>query len=205
MSDPAGGLLWPLPFPQLAALLGYWQDKRGRRRCPDKADIDPAEIPRLLPNIVLIDAAAEGGECRYRLAGTRASEMMGKEVRGKTLGELHNHTSDRALLREIARVEREFAWIARSFAGGFRTTTLAVPGREHVQAARLALPLGDAGGRAAQVLMMLVDISSSPLAVRKAGATGFGIDLDVMAPIPYPPEIAALSTPDYVWAWGARL
>ena len=95
--------------------------------------------------------------------------------------------------------------IARSFAGGFRTTTLAVPGREHVQAARLALPLGDAGDRAAHVLMVFVDISGSPLAVRKAGATGFGIDLDAMAPIAYPPEIAALAAPDYVWAWGAPL
>src|SRR5207244_10349651 len=99
MSDPADGLLWPLPFPQLAALLAYWQDKRAGRRCPDKADIDPAEIPRLLPNIVLIDAAPEGGECRYRLAGTRATEMMGREVRGRTLRELHHHTPDPAVLR----------------------------------------------------------------------------------------------------------
>ncbi len=185
-------------------MLAYWQEKRGNRRCPDKADIDPADIPRLIPDIVLIDAAPDGGEVRYRLAGARATEMMGREVRGRSLRELHGNTTDPAVLREMQRVEAEFAWIARELVGGFRTTTLAVPGREHVQSARIALPFSEHGGHARHIVMAMVAIDGSPLAVRKAGAVGFGIDLDRMAPIPYPPEIVALSSPDYVWAWGAQ-
>jgi hypothetical protein len=192
MDDPASGF-WPLPFAPLQALLEYWLGKRAGRRCPDKSDIDPTEIGRLLPDIILLDAAPPGGEFRYRLAGTRVTQMVGREVRGLTQRELHDNATDPAMQRGLARIEAEYAWVARAFAGGFRVSRLAVPGRDHVALARLILPLSDVDGAARHMVMVMIDITASPLAARAAGRVEFGVDLERLAAIPLPREIAELS------------
>lgn len=193
MGDPGASGFWPLPFAPLQALLDYWLSKRGPRRCPDKTDIDPTEIGPLLPHIILLDAAPPGGEFRYRLAGTRVTQMVGREVRGLTQRELHGNPSDPAMVQGIARIEAEYAWVARAFAGGFRTSQLAVPGRDHVQLARLILPLSDVGGAARHMVMVMIDVGASPLAARVAGGVEFGVDLERLVPVALPPEVAALS------------
>ncbi len=52
--------------PGLIALLDYWNDKRGGRTYPIRAEIAPFEIPQLLPYVMLLDACAD--EARFRLA-----------------------------------------------------------------------------------------------------------------------------------------
>jgi hypothetical protein len=39
----------------------YWREKSAGRPFPDRRDIDPVEIPDLLPFIVLWDVLPEGG------------------------------------------------------------------------------------------------------------------------------------------------
>jgi hypothetical protein len=198
MDDPASGF-WPLPFAPLQALLDYWLAKRGPRRCPDKTDIDPTEIGPLLPHIILLDAAPPGGEFRYRLAGECVTQMVGREVRGLTQRELHDNSTEPAMVRGFARIEAEYAWVARAFAGGFRTSRLAVPGRNHVELARLILPLSDVGGAARHMVMVMINVGDSPMAARVKGGVEFGLDLERLAPIPLPPEVAALSAPGFAW------
>lgn len=193
--EPAAGL-WPLPFAPLQALLDYWLAKRGARRCPDKADIDPVDLGPLLPDIMLLDAAPEGGPFRYRLAGSRTVQMIGREVRGLTQSEVHGNPTDPALRREIERGVREYAWLAREFFGGFRTTRLAVPARGHIRLARLTLPLSDERGAARHLITVMVDVGRSPLAKHPAA---FGIDLLRLQPVALPDDVAALSRPDFVW------
>jgi hypothetical protein len=199
MTDWATSDYWPLPFAPLQALLDYWLAKRGPRRCPDKADIDPTEIGSLLPHIVLLDAAPPGGEFRYRLAGSRVTQMNGRELRGLTQRELHDNPTDPVVVRGIARIEAEFAWVARAFKGGFRTVRLALPGRDHIELARLILPLTDNGAAAQHMVMVMVDIGTSPLSARIKGGVNFGIDLESMVPIAMPPEVEALATPNFIW------
>jgi hypothetical protein len=52
------------------ALLEYWQAMRGNRAMPARADIDPADIPKLLANILLVDVSQAPLDFRYRLLGT---------------------------------------------------------------------------------------------------------------------------------------
>src|SRR5690348_17873717 len=52
----------------LSGLLAYWRGKLRGRAMPRRADIDPAEIPRLLPHLQLVERI--DGRYRYRLAGT---------------------------------------------------------------------------------------------------------------------------------------
>lgn len=71
-------------------LFRYWQDKRGPRPYPARRDIDPLDIPRLLPSIFLVDIVdGDNGErdFHYRLVGTRIVEIEG-EVTDRLLSDL---------------------------------------------------------------------------------------------------------------------
>lgn len=84
--------------PKLQCLLDYWEEKRGNREMPSRADIDPSDIPHLLPNIYLIDVSYDPDVYRFRLAGTEIVRLFHEEVSGKTIDQLAT-VPLRALLR----------------------------------------------------------------------------------------------------------
>ncbi len=71
---------------RLLALYRYWEDKRGDRAMPARAEIDPTEIPSLLPIVLLVDISA-AGEYRYRLVGTELVRWLGRDITGQTFSE----------------------------------------------------------------------------------------------------------------------
>ena len=54
---------------------------------PRRADLDPTEIPRLLPDVMLVDVL-ETGRYRYRLIGTRNARAHGVNATGRYLDEV---------------------------------------------------------------------------------------------------------------------
>lgn len=64
----------------------YWQSKCGERPMPSRRDIDPAEIPQLLPHIQITELVGE--RIRYRLAGTAIVKAYGGELKGKFFDEV---------------------------------------------------------------------------------------------------------------------
>lgn len=69
--------------PILSELLHYWRSKCGPRPMPRRNDIDPTEIPKVLPHIMLIERA-EDHSFRFRLCGSAVVEAYGQELRGKS-------------------------------------------------------------------------------------------------------------------------
>ena len=65
-----------LPDAYLCKALAYWQSKCGGRHMPRRADIDPVEMPELLPYVRLVDVVAPG-QYRYRLVGTELEQLHG--------------------------------------------------------------------------------------------------------------------------------
>lgn len=65
-----------LPDAHLRKALAYWQRKRGEREMPRRADIDPVEMPDLLPYVRLVDVVAPG-QYRYRVVGTEVEQLHG--------------------------------------------------------------------------------------------------------------------------------
>ena len=65
----------------------YWHKKAAGRRMPCRADIDPIEIPRLLPDVMLVDVASDG-RYRYRLIGTGNAQAHGMNATGRYLDEV---------------------------------------------------------------------------------------------------------------------
>jgi len=68
--------------------LAYWLEKKGSRAMPRRADLDPAEIPDLLPHVLLIDILQEPLDFRYRLIGTTVEHHLSRPLTGLRLSEL---------------------------------------------------------------------------------------------------------------------
>jgi hypothetical protein len=64
-------------------LFEYWAEKRGSRKMPARADIEPTDIPTHLPDIGLVDVLPEGPHFRYRLLGTRQVAARGCDPTGR--------------------------------------------------------------------------------------------------------------------------
>lgn len=66
-------------------LLAYWQAKAAGRPMPARADIDPTELRRFLPHLILIDVVEDPRRYVYRLVGTHEVEMRGSDPTGKAV------------------------------------------------------------------------------------------------------------------------
>lgn len=73
--------------PILSAIWRYWDAKRGQRRMPLRREIEPAEIPRLLPHLQLVERI-EGKGFRYRLTGSAIVQGYGFDATGKFTQEI---------------------------------------------------------------------------------------------------------------------
>jgi hypothetical protein len=89
--DSRGGehLPDPSPFtdPRMDQAHRYWREKAAGRPMPRRRDIDPIDIPRLLPDVMLVDVV-EDGRYRYRLIGTGNTQAHGINATGRYLDEV---------------------------------------------------------------------------------------------------------------------
>ncbi|MBY0532173.1 MAG: PAS domain-containing protein [Xanthobacteraceae bacterium] len=74
-----------MKHPSARALHAYWDRLRKGRTAPERAEIEPAEIGRLLGDIFLLENG-ENPRHAVRLAGTRLCALIGHELRGRSLG-----------------------------------------------------------------------------------------------------------------------
>lgn len=73
--------------PAIIELAAYLDSVRGDKEMPDRADIQPSEIARLLPNMIIAEAVDGGADFRVRLFGTALVTLLGEERTGKLLSE----------------------------------------------------------------------------------------------------------------------
>lgn len=85
--DFAAGEPSPIADPRLRQAYDYWRRKVAGRAMPRRADIDPTEIPKLLPDVMLVDVLPEG-RYRYRLIGTENTQAHGMSATGCYLDEV---------------------------------------------------------------------------------------------------------------------
>ena len=82
--------------PELRELHALWQKLRSGRTMPSRADFDPADVPALLPHLILIDVdAAMPPERRFRvrLHGTAQARYQGIDWTGYYLYEKTDRAS----------------------------------------------------------------------------------------------------------------
>jgi len=71
-----------IEHPGLQALHGYWSGRCAEQRLPGRGDLDPLDIPELLPNLMLIDVTARPLRLTYRLVGTALVGRLGRDTTG---------------------------------------------------------------------------------------------------------------------------
>lgn len=126
-------------------LFDYWLHAAGERSMPARADLDPLKVPRLLPNLGLIDLRQGFDQGLFRLAGTRLRDIYGMEITGRRLSDVFSGDSAAYWRGVHARVASE-AMPAHGMVRG------PAQGRDHVVLFWLRLPLSDGGGRVDRIL-----------------------------------------------------
>ena len=148
-----------LDEPLLAELYEYWAQRRGGRIAPARSDIDPVDIPHLLPHIALTEIVAaenaQGLRFRYRLAGTQIEQRFGCPLTNRYLDELKHGTYLHYIedLYDRLMTEKAPVYSESSFETGESNV---------LQAKRLMLPLSDDGETVSMVLAGIVYADSDP-------------------------------------------
>lgn len=136
--------------PRLVELYRYWQARRGPRFAPRRVDIDPTDIPRLLPHLLLVDISADGRP-RFRLVGTEVERHFGCCMTGRHIDELMRGeylTFIEGLYRTI--LEDRIPVYSENSYHGDATGFDAAP--DLFRTARLMLPLSEDGEQVDMVL-----------------------------------------------------
>jgi hypothetical protein len=89
-------------------LYNYWNEIRGDREAPLRADVAPAAIARLLPSVMLLQVGEEG-EIEFRLAGTRLCALRCEELRDRPFAGIFRTQDHKTLDKIIRAVERGFS------------------------------------------------------------------------------------------------
>jgi hypothetical protein len=88
------------------AIYRYWNDRRGTRPAPERADIDPGDIRHQLGDTFML-AADFVDVLRFRLAGTRVCALFNRELKGEGFASLWDETSRKSNDELITAVCRE--------------------------------------------------------------------------------------------------
>lgn len=69
----------------------YWKTQRGERAFPSRIDIRPADIKRVLPNLVLAKVLDEGRDFQFRIVGQSIAVAHGLNPINWRVSELDRH------------------------------------------------------------------------------------------------------------------
>jgi hypothetical protein len=141
-----------MKHPTSRAMFDYWNERRGNRVAPTRADIEPSAIRSLLGDTFVLEANAR---YPFRIAGTRLCALFGRELKGESFAQLWRHSGQDELREMLAIVTDEQTGIVASATGSTADDTL-LP----VHLELLLLPLAHTSRAEARVLGAL-----SPLAV----------------------------------------
>jgi hypothetical protein len=86
-----------MKHPSNRQFFAYWDQKRGESKAPDRSDFNPDAFRELLGDIFVL-ACDEANRFRFRVAGTRLSALLGRDLRGQSFPDLF----DREGRRDIA-------------------------------------------------------------------------------------------------------
>jgi hypothetical protein len=134
------------------ALFNYWDTVRAGRLAPQRFEIEPSRISALLPYTFILEKL-DAETFRFRLAGTRMCDIVGRELRGTTV--LDGWTAmDRLPLL------RQFSVMTGQGAAVILYAKLSTLGNDSVECEMLLLPLLHTGGAVDRVLGSFAPLDS---------------------------------------------
>ncbi len=118
----------------------YWSANCAGNRLPSRQDIDPVDIPNLLPTLYLIDVACETipPRFRFRLLGNVITDKFQRNSTGKWFDEIYD-------AEVYHRISTDYLDIIRTKQPSYAVLNMPVEGREYIQYERLVCPLASDG------------------------------------------------------------
>ncbi|WP_374307874.1 PAS domain-containing protein [Dongia sp.] len=128
-------------------LYTYWRGKCRGGSLPSRADIDPTEIPRLLPYLTIVEVVPDNRRYVYRLVGTKEVEIRGQDPTGKSVAEAYYGPS----------IEEAYASYDRTILAAqphYDDSPFVGPGGRYNDDEMLFLPLSDDGQNVTRILVI---------------------------------------------------
>ena len=135
-----------MKHPSNRELFEYWNERRGPRLAPERADIEPCAIRHVLGDTFVLEANGIENHL-FRIAGTRLCALFGRELKAESFIRLWQRPGQNAIRELIAVVMEEKVGIVASVTGATSDDTLA-PGSARNAAAAARLPVARRGPRA---------------------------------------------------------
>ena len=129
-------------------LFDYWNRRRGTRPAPERGEIEPGAIRRVLADTFILTIDPPSGH-PFRIAGTRVCAAFGRELKGVAFTDLWADASKPAVRDLLAVVAAESVGVV---AGASGLSCAGAP----LKLELLALPLVHRGGLNGRILGALV-------------------------------------------------
>jgi hypothetical protein len=113
-----------MKHPSNRELFAYWNERRGERLAPERADIEPAAIRHVLGDTFVIEMCGSESHL-FRIAGTRLCALFGRELKAESFLQLWNRTGQTAIRELLAVVMDEKVGIVASATGSTADDILA--------------------------------------------------------------------------------
>ncbi|MCE1237963.1 MAG: PAS domain-containing protein [Hyphomicrobiales bacterium] len=97
-------------------LYDYWQRLRGDRPAPDRTEIEPYDLRRILGDTFILEANSRS-DYRFRLAGTRVCALYGRELKGRDFLTFFTGKDRDAVATLLAAVSQDAAAAVFGFEG----------------------------------------------------------------------------------------
>jgi len=94
-------------------LFDYWNERRGGRPVPERADIEPGAIRGVLADTFILSFEPGIGH-PFRVAGTRVCALFGREIKGEAFLDLFSHAARGEVRDLIAIIAHESVGVVAS-------------------------------------------------------------------------------------------
>lgn len=143
-----------MKHPASRRLYAYWDELRGKRPAPERAEIEPGAIRQILSEAFIV-ALDQTTRYPFRLAGTRVCALFGRELKGESFLTLWDEAS-RPEIREL------FGILADEWVGTVAGVTAANASGEAVELELLLLPLAARRPNLARTIGVLAPLTIPP-------------------------------------------
>jgi hypothetical protein len=105
-----------MKHPSNRELFNYWNERRGQRMAPNRADIVPGDIRKILGDTFILENNSMN-QPEFRLAGTKLCALFGRELKGANFIDLWQRSDWTRIASLIAAAVNDKAAVVASVSG----------------------------------------------------------------------------------------
>jgi hypothetical protein len=130
----------------------YWERARGGRAMPARADLDPAEMTRFLPNVIMLDVVHDPLDFRYRLVGSEIERHSSERNTGQWMSTMPSR-------RPPSTVWENLKAVVESRTPSERSIPYVGPHKDFMTTRQITLPLSADGETVDKIMLVIHYVS----------------------------------------------